>query len=591
MNEINSNLKLSIATKYQYLIIGLLAFFVYANTLNNGFVLDDDVVFLKNQFVQNGVQGIPDILSHGFLYGFNQKNDQSYRPLVLINYAIFHSILGNNAKAFHLLNVLYFIICCLLLFYWLSQISELSIIAFWASLLFALHPIHTEVVANIKGTDELLHFIFAMLTLIYFWKYAQRGEAKQIYLALLFFGLALLCKEIALTLLFIAPISLYFFKEENIASIAKRSWPLAIVVVAYFLVRNAILDTVAFEEQMKVINNGIAAANSYPEQLATTIFIFSEYIKLLFFPHPLAWDYSYPHFPIVGFNHWRVFATVITFSLALIGAIKGLKRGNVYSFLFFFFCASFALTSNFIILIGSTLGERFLFFPSIAFVIFIPMIVNKAGDSFNLKTKQSKLFVIAILGIISILFFLKTIDRNKDWESNSTLFAAGVKATPNNSRAQAAMGSVYREIAEQNSNPQLKQKNFKLAATHYKMSVELLHDNSNAWYNLGVTYMGMGNTAMAKQAFEETIQLEPSYLNALNNLGVLYFNEKDFSQAESYFKRCLEFNVNFQNAYANLGAVYHNQGQYEMARQFYQKALELNPADLNVQQNLQKLPN
>ena len=71
---------------------------------------------------------------------------------------------------------------------------------------------------------------------------------------------------------------------------------------------------------------------------------------------------------------------------------------------------------------------------------------------------------------------------------------------------------------------------------------------------------------------------------------MLYFNEKDFNQAESYFKQCLEYNINFQNAYANLGAVYHNQGQYEMARQFYQKALELNPTDVNVQQNLQKLP-
>ena len=69
-------------------VIFLFAFLLYANTLNHGYVLDDDVVYLKNKDVQAGLSGIPSILHHSFIYGFTGHNDQSYRPVVLIIYAV-----------------------------------------------------------------------------------------------------------------------------------------------------------------------------------------------------------------------------------------------------------------------------------------------------------------------------------------------------------------------------------------------------------------------------------------------------------------------------------------------------------------------
>ena len=78
------------------LFIFVFAFLLYANTLNHGYVLDDDVVYLKNKDVQAGFSGIKSILHHSFIYGFTGHNDQSYRPVVSILFAIEKQFFGNN---------------------------------------------------------------------------------------------------------------------------------------------------------------------------------------------------------------------------------------------------------------------------------------------------------------------------------------------------------------------------------------------------------------------------------------------------------------------------------------------------------------
>lgn len=580
----NINLK----KNHFYLIILLTTLVSYFNTAKHDFVLDDDVVFIKNSFVQEGVSAIPDILSHGFLYGFNQKNDQSYRPLVLINFAIEKSIFGNNSSALHILNMLYYALLCCILFNFLSLLfkQEQPWIAFWITLLFIVHPVHTEVVANIKGRDEILHAIFLILSFTYALKYVDEQKARPIAFSLLFFFCALLCKEMAVTYIALLPLTLWVFRDLKIKQIAITTSYFGGVLLAYFLLRNAILDTITFEEKMKVINNGLAAAENYPDQLATTFLIFGNYVKLLFFPSPLSWDYSYPHFPIVSFGNPTVIVVLI--ALLTIGVIALLKlpAKSKIAYTFFFFIISFSIVSNFFILIGSTMGERFLFFPSIAFCIFVVLVLKMLTE----KMKKNKTNVLtATVLLISIAFMLKTIDRNKDWENNISLFLAGAEATPNNSRAISALATVHRLSGEQSKTQADQLKYYTKAINAYKRSIQLLPGNSDAHYNLGVVYMATGQDDKAKVSFQNVINLEPTNVNALNNLGVIYFRSFQFQQAIPLFEKCLEVNPNFQNAIANLGAVYHNEGNLGKAQQYYLRALELNPNDVNTRNNLGKL--
>src|ERR1039457_4932757 len=102
-------------------IVFAFAFLLYANTLNHGYVLDDDVVYLKNKDVQAGISGIPSILHHSFIYGFTGHNDQSYRPVVLVIYAVEKQFFGNNPHTGHFINILLFALSCVLLFRLMKQ--------------------------------------------------------------------------------------------------------------------------------------------------------------------------------------------------------------------------------------------------------------------------------------------------------------------------------------------------------------------------------------------------------------------------------------------------------------------------------------
>ena len=169
------------ASLKKYLIILAASFVVYGNTISHDFVLDDDVVYRYNRYVQSGLKGVPDILSHGFLHGFNARNDQSYRPVVLVVFAVEHALFGNNPNALHFLNIMYYGLLCCLLYYLLNLLmpQKNEWLLLFIVLLYLTHPIHTEVVANIKGRDEILHAIFLVLSLIYSFHYINSKLKKK----------------------------------------------------------------------------------------------------------------------------------------------------------------------------------------------------------------------------------------------------------------------------------------------------------------------------------------------------------------------------------------------------------------------------
>ena len=490
----------------------------------------------------------------------------------------------------HVLTVLYYALLICILFNFIAALDPNKSIwfAFWIALLYMAHPVHTEVVANIKGRDELLHAIFALLSLRYVLLHADRKGS--IIWPLLFFFLALLSKEMAVSLVLIVPLCLYFFRELERKKIFKITLSYVGVLILYFIIRQLVLDDITFEEEMSVLNNGLAAASNIWQQLATNLTIFGKYITLLVYPHPLAWDYSYPHFPVVNFSNGIVLLVLAVGITAAVFAIRGVKEKNPFSWAFFFFLFSFAIVSNFFILIGATLGERFLFFPSIAFVFALVLLIQMIDKKFFNKSRKYAIPLVAGV-VIFALYGYKTYDRNLDWRSNEALFISGVEATPNNSRAVSALASVYRVRAESTNNPLQKQQNFEKARDYYLESVRLLRDNSESLYNLGVTYYSLGNSQKARLAYERVLELVPNHTMALNNLGVIYFQQSDFSRAEGLFLKALESNPDFANAHANLGAVYHNLGDFDKARAYYNNALRLNPSDVNTQRNLQKLNN
>lgn len=567
----------------------LTAFVLYGNTLNHEFVLDDDVVFLQNKYVQKGFGGISDIVSHGFLTGFNGSNDQSYRPLVLINYAIERQLFDNNPKAGHFFNILFYALCGILVWRLAKRMfkNAHTWIPIGIALVFLAHPVHTEVVANIKGRDDILHFLFALASLHFLLCYAETQKAKDmLWSGLSFFG-ALLCKEMAITFLAIFPLSLWFFSNWKWKKIGTHSAIYLGITGLYFLIRTAVLDDITFNEPMHVSNNAVAATDSFAGQLAMGLLIIVVYIKLLFFPHPLSWDYSFEQIPVVGFGDWQAIVSILILTGLVFIAIKGFLKKATYSWAILYFLITISIVSNIVLLLGATVADRFLFTPSLGFAIALVMVLAKILkiDTSNKDLPKNRKLVVPVLVILS-LFSIKTIARNGVWKSNETLFASGVKDAPKSTRTWAALGSHYRVKAEANPNAATRNQQLKTALGHYKKSVEILDANFESWYNLGITYGMLNNPKKALECYQKTVEENPRYVNALNNIGVHYVNANQLDSAETYFGKTIEVDSIHIDATANLGLVFHKRNNYTEAIKWYLKALQLDPQNRNTAKNL-----
>ena len=161
------------------LVLLLLPIVLYAAALSFGYALDDKLVLSENQYVQKGSKGIRDIFGNESLTGFLGKDydmavGARYRPLSLATFAVEHQIFGVKPGMSHFINILLYALTALLIYRLLSMFAPgnperkwyLSV-PFIAALLFALHPIHTEVVANIKGRDEILALLLALAAAYY----------------------------------------------------------------------------------------------------------------------------------------------------------------------------------------------------------------------------------------------------------------------------------------------------------------------------------------------------------------------------------------------------------------------------------------
>ncbi len=571
------------------LSIVVFTFILYGNTLNHSYALDDDMFTRQNEFVSQGFHGIPAIFSKGFLYGFNKHNDQSYRPVSLLTLAVEVGIFGENPESHHLFNVLYYALACILFFFVLKRIflKYPIIVPILMVLVFIAHPVHTEDVANFKSRDEVLNFLFLQCLLLTLFRFVDTNKKGYIFLSLLFFFLALLTKEQAITFLALVPLFIYFFSTLPWKRILYILVPFIAVAGIYLLIRWSILDAITFGEKMTILNNGLMAANNAYDRLATAIFILGKYLLLLFFPHPLSYDYSYNQIPIVSFSNPWVILTIIIFSAWGLYAIIRFRAKEIYSFSFFFFIFTMSVVSNIFIFIGSTLGERFLLIPSMAFcmcIIFLTGMVTRT-DLQKITVKKIGLFL-GVVVIILCLYSYKTIRRNLDWRNNLTLFEADIKTVPNSTKAQGSLGCEYLALVQSSSDPAEKQQYYEKGKTCFQKSLEICPVNTHSLYNFGVLELTSGNFPEAEILCRKTVLLDPRDYNAWNNLCFLSVKLEQYDSAILYMKKLLEFTPDDDVIAGNIGAIYQRKNEYANAIGYLKRALAINPGRAVTYDNL-----
>ncbi|MDP1744938.1 MAG: tetratricopeptide repeat protein [Bacteroidota bacterium] len=602
--------------KIQSLILVVLGFILYSNSFTNEYALDDGIVIQKNDYVQRGVRGIPKILTtdaydsfYRQMHAKQQLSGGRYRPLSVVTFAIEQELFGSKEKekpdedaAFirHVLNVVFYILSILVLLYFLRNFifKDDPLIAFIACLIFLIHPIHTEVVANVKSRDEILSFLFIILTFIALLRYHENKEKKQLFYGMVFYFLAFLSKEYAITLLLLIPMLLYIVKGSTLKESIISTIPFILVAAIYLFIRFSIVGKGGEVENPDVLNNPFKFATT-PEKWATKIEILNHYLRLLFYPNPLSSDYSYNTIPYTNFSNGLVWMSIMV-HLSMITAtfILFFKR-NILSFALAFYLLHLFLVSNFLMDLGATMGERLVYHSSFGFAVMIAVLIVWLLN--KIKQTKTKIIIGIALGILVISWCtIVVIKRNAQWKNDTSLFIADAQTVPNSALVNGNAGKAYIDLSEKPENKAQEKELIIKAIYHLSKSVAIHKEYVNGYLNIGVAYFKLKDYDKARANWDIAKNIYPNNPFLKNNLklmGTVYFNDamnmgsKRPLEALKLLEKALEVDPNNADYWYNLGGVSYTVGDFEKAREAWTKTLLLDPNNQEAKQGMSALPN
>lgn len=579
---------------FQYLFLFILTFLIYSNTILHDYTLDDVIVITKNSFTQKGFAGIKDILTKDTFDGYtNVKNlvaGGRYRPLSVITFAIEIGLFGPGHPAIaHFINVLLYAFLIVLLFKFMKDhlFKNNPLLALLAALVFAIHPIHTEVVANIKSCDEIMATIFMIVSMQLFFDYRQKQNRKILFaLSLFCFFLSLMSKESVLTYNAIIPLVFYFFKGKELKESIYKAFPFIAVTIVFLIMRFKITGLSASQNN-DILNSPYLYASGV-EAFATKVWVLLRYLWLLFFPYSLSYDYTYNQIPYVKIANVKFLMSLLINGGLIYYAFKTMKDRNIISFCILIYFIGISIASNFAFDIGAPMGERFLFHSSIGFSVFLSYSIFYFTEKINWNTlKLRRTIAGTFVALIAVLGIFKTVDRNFDWKNEDVLYIVDGKTSPNSAHATMNSAVSYVNLANKESDSTQKKIYFEKGISEFKKAIVIHPKFADAYINMGATYYMMKDVDNTAMAWEKAKELSPNhpllvgYFSVLSNMcyneGLKYYQQKNIAKAIAYYQQSLKYNDKNTDALYNLGGSYLSIGDLAKAREMWTKVLQIKP--------------
>ena len=596
------------------LIIPILAFGLYWMCLPYGYVLDDQIVITDNKFTQKGVDGIWEILSTESFTGYfgGQKDlvaGARYRPLSIVTFAVEQTVFGDNAFIRHLINILLYGLCGLLIFRIFAILVPdrqntpwLLSIPFLAAALYILHPVHSEVVANIKGRDEIMTTLGAIGALYFALRYLPTQNKAYLFASGISMFLGLMSKENAITFLAVIPLTMYFFTKASTRDYWFALAPSLLAAMLYMIIRTNVIGYVLDSgKQITDLMNDPFLEMDGGEKLATIIYTLGQYLRLMVFPHPLTHDYYPYHIPIMNFGKPGTLISLALYAGLAYLFFKLWKSKSIYAWSIGFFVATISIVSNLVFPVGTFMNERFLFMPSIAFSLVCAWVLIQHGW-FSEKPWMKWGTVVLIIGLCGAYIF-KTYTRIPAWENALSLNGSAVIVSPNSARSNCFMATALYELGRDSANVEEKRKIYEEAEFYADRSLKiypnylsanqiksgLVADRYIQHHNLD-TLLAEFTVIINARPETEYIQQFMEFLNPredVNKLTDFYYrigyemlSKQKGRQplAITYLKLGEKIAPNDPRILYGLGKAFYNGGDQVQGTQYLERAYALNPA-------------
>ncbi|MEK7477373.1 MAG: tetratricopeptide repeat protein [Candidatus Coatesbacteria bacterium] len=482
-------------------LVALAAFAVYLTALPNGLVYDDLQVIPGNRLVEHPGD-VWAIFTGPYRIGQQAVIGLAYRPLTVWsfgwNFGIneLAGLPGDSPFGFHLLNVILHAATCIVLYAMCLRLGLGGWTGLGASLLFAVHPVHTEAVTAVVNRSEILAALFGLLFLLL---HRDRRPAWACALAAL---AAMWGKESGITFLAMAPVMDWLFPRDEPRSRGAVYVTYGAVAAFWLGCWWWVLKDHPEQQVTPFMDNPLVALSAVQRVLTTTR-IHLHYLMLLIVPVGLSSDYSFNVFPVITTIANGYVLGALALGSAAVAAGWAVRRTHpVVTFALIGYPVFFAVTSNVLVTIGVT-AERHLYAPSIAWCLLV------AYGAWRLYMSFGRLVAVAFAALL-VAFGELTLARNRTWHDELVLFRAQAASAPASVRARFNYGTLLVKMGEnERAVPELE-----AAAAIYPGHPDIFYNLGNA---LRVTH---ADPERVIRAYREAIRLDPGNKPAISNLAV-----------------------------------------------------------------------
>lgn len=513
-----------------FFIIACASIFTYANSLRNGFVWDDILLVVHNDFIK-GFRLFPEVFRRPLFYLTNPQY-LYYRPLQTIFNAFDYWVWGLHPFGFHLTNLILHILVACLLYKLAMLLSRDRMAALLTAVLFAVHPAQGFAVNYVSGRADILLALFSLSSLYVF--LTAQGRHGSCALSVFFFALALLSKEAALVLplCVIFAHETYAKMESSVAGQAllrARLWYAAFLIIGvfYLVLRKKVFGLGA--DILPMQEGRMVAPGTF---LFTFAVALAGYLKMLFMPVGLHMLATVPVSEAAAAGRAAFFfaaalATGVFSAVILWRVSKGVFLGLGFFLIWLLPAASLAFRNPEYSIQGLAVTEvHWLYIPAAGICL---------AAIFILRGMSRKKALARALGAGSvfcvILLSVLTAKENAYWKNNLTFFTHTLKYVTRSPTVYRNLAWVY-----------LNKHDINEALALYNKALELrLQQRQRAvlYKDIAYAYLLDGDTRKAIASSLEALRSDPEYAEARVQLGLAYAKD-DPARAAQELLRVLE---------------------------------------------------
>jgi protein O-mannosyl-transferase len=513
----------TLETRRAALLVCLAAVAAYANSITNQFAFDDMWFIVQNDVVTQGryVEAFTRSAWPGALEGTG-----NYRPLVLSSFALEWSLGAGAPIGFHLVSVGAHALVSLLVFFLLALFTGPLAGAF-GGIVFAIHPVHTEAVANVMGRAELyaaLGYLGACLVYLRWDAGAGWERAARLLTIGLLYLVSVGSKEIGVTLpavLILLEVARGYAVGRGVHSIgaaAPRGDPptsplrerlageattyvfLLALLGCYVVVRANVLGSLTGESAAA----GLISLDSTGRVLSA-LAVWPEYLRLLLFPVDLSADYA----PAVLIPTSRVTAEVLLGAGLLIStvvaAVRFRRTEPVLALGFAWFIVTISPVSNLVVRSDVLLAERTLYLPSVGLSLVLSAIAARVLSEGGAPVRRVTL---AAAVVISALLTARTVTRNPTWKDTFTALQTLAREHPESWLSQRTIAINLQQVGDDGAAAEAFEVALALAPDHYQLLVDAAE-----------FYERTGSASRSEELLEQAIELLPGHPVAYRRLA------------------------------------------------------------------------